>query len=421
MKYFFINFTLIDCIENKNIGRKMTQDPASRLQDHLVFGEYGGVNPSITDSATFTFMSPDTMKELFETEIAGCYLYSRHLNPMNGELSTALALMEGTESAQVMGSGMGAISSVIMEICKAGDEIVSSRTIYGGSYALMKNFLPKFNITTKFVDITSLDAIKEAINENTKIIYCETISNPLLEIADLRELRKLADKHGIKLVVDNTFSPMVVSPIKMGAHIVVYSLTKFINGMNDCLGGAVCGTKEFITSLKSVHDGAAMLLGPVLDSLRASSILKNMHTLHVRMKQHSENAMYVAKNLEKIGVKVFYPGLPSHPQHELIKSMINKEYGFSGMITIDAKDENRANKLMMMMQEKKIGYFAVSLGFYKTLFSSPGTSTSSEIPKEEQDEMGMTSGLIRFSVGLDNDIERTFEMIKKCMKEVDLI
>lgn len=399
----------------------MTQDPASRIQDHLVFGEYGGVNPSITDSATFTFMSPKTMQALFETEIEGCYLYSRHLNPMNRELSNALALMEGTEAAQVMGSGMGAISSVIMEICKSGDEIVSSRTIYGGSYALMKNFLPKFDINTKFVDITNLDTIKEAITDKTKIIYCETISNPLLEIADLRELRKIADKHGIALVVDNTFSPMVVSPIKMGAHIVVYSLTKFINGTNDCLGGAVCGTKEFVNSLKSVNDGAAMLLGPVLDSLRASSILKNMHTLHIRMKQHSQNAMYVAKKLEESGVKVFYPGLPSHPQHDLITSMINQEYGYSGMITIDAGDENKANKLMMLMQEKKIGYFAVSLGFYKTLFSSPGTSTSSEIPKEEQDQMGMTSGLIRFSVGLDNDIERSFVRIMECMKEVDVL
>lgn len=399
----------------------MTQDPASRIQDKLLFGEYGGVNPSITDSATFTFMSPDAMKALFETEIEGCYLYSRHLNPMNRELSEALSLLEGTESAQVMGSGMGAISSVILEICSAGDEIISSRTIYGGTYALMKNFLPKFNIRTSFVDITSLDSVKSAITEKTKIIYCETISNPLLEIADLRELRKIADKNGITLVVDNTFSPMVVSPIKLGAHIVVHSLTKFINGMNDCLGGAVCGNKEFISSLKNVNDGAAMLLGPVLDSLRASSILKNMHTLHIRMKQHSSNAMYVAQKLEEIGVKVFYPGLPSHPQHELISSMINKEYGYSGMITIDALDENRANKLMMLMQEKRIGYFAVSLGFYKTLFSSPGTSTSSEIPKEEQELMGMTSGLIRFSVGLDNKIDRTLERIIECMKEVNLI
>ena len=399
----------------------MSKDPASRIQDYLVFGEYGGVNPSITDSATFTFMTPENMQALFETEIEGCFLYSRHLNPMNDYLCKALAKMEDTEAAQVMGSGMGAISSVILQICRTGDEIISSRTIYGGSYAFMKNFLPKLGINTKFVNIVDLEAIKAQITPKTKILYCETISNPLLEIADIPKLREMCDEHGIKLVVDNTFSPMVVEPYKLGAHIVVYSLTKFINGTNDCLGGAVCADKEFIGSLKSVNDGAAMLLGPVLDSFRSASILKNMHTLHIRMKKHSENAMFVAGELEKLGIKVFYPGLPSHPQHELIKGMINPEYGYSGMITIDVKTSENANKFMMMMQEEKVGYFAVSLGFYKTLFSSPGTSTSSEIPKEEQDEMGMTEGLVRFSMGLDNDPKLSFERIKFCLGKIGMV
>lgn len=399
----------------------MTNDPASRIQDYLVFGEFGGVNPSIEDSATFTFLSADNMKALFNEEIEGCFLYSRHLNPMNDYLCKALARMEDTPAAQVMGSGMGAISCAILQICGCGDEIVSSRTIYGGTYALMKNFLPKMGINTHFVNITDLEAVKSKITDKTKILYCETISNPLLEIADLRELRKIADEHNIKLMVDNTFSPLCVNTYKLGAHIVAYSMTKFINGTNDCLAGAVCGDKDYISSLKSVNDGAAMLLGPVLDTIRAASILKNVHTLHVRMKQHSANAMYIAENLEKIGVKVFYPGLKSHPQHELIKSMIDPQFGYSGILTIDAQTEDKANKLMMMMQEELVGYFAVSLGFYKTLFSSPGTSTSSEIPHEEQIEMGMSEGLIRFSVGLDNDIERTFGRIKKCMEKTGII
>lgn len=399
----------------------MSKDPANRIQDYQVFGEYGGVNPSITDSATFTFMTPENMQALFEEEIEGCFLYSRHLNPMNDFLCKALAQMEGSESAQVMGSGMGAISSAILQICGSGDEIISSRTIYGGTYALMKNFLPKLGINTNFVNIVDLESIKKQITPNTKMIYCETISNPLLEIANLPEMRKMCDEHGILLVVDNTFSPLVVEPLKHGAHIVVYSMTKFINGTNDCLGGAVCASKEFISSLKNVNDGAAMLLGPVLDSFRSSSIMKNIRSLHLRMKQHSANAMFVAENIEKLGVKVFYPGLPSHPQHDLIKSMINPEYGYSGIITIDAKTSATANKFMMMMQEEKVGYFAVSLGFYKTLFSSPGTSTSSEIPKEEQDEMGMTEGLVRFSMGIDNDPARSFERIKYCMEKVGMI
>ncbi len=399
----------------------MHQDPAVRIQDYQVFGEYGDVNPSISDAATYTFLSVEKMQQLFSEEVEGCFLYSRHSSPMNHFLSQALAALEGTEDAHVMASGMGAISSCLLQICSSGDEIVSSRTIYGGTYAIMKNFFPKFGIKTNFVNITDLDEIKSKINDKTKVIYCETISNPLLEIADLRELRKIADERGIKLVVDNTFSPMVVPAFKLGAHIVVYSLTKFVNGTNDCVAGAVCGDHEFISSLKSVNDGAAMLLGPVLDSLRSASILKNMRTLHIRMKQHSENAMHLASELEKAGIKVFYPGLPSHPQHKLITSMIDAKYGYSGMITIDAKDFETASKLMILMQEAKVGYFAVSLGFYKTLFSSPGSSTSSEIPKEEQEAMGMTSGLVRFSMGLDNDIEDTTARIMKCMKECGLL
>ncbi len=399
----------------------MAYEPANELQDFQAFGEFGGVNPSICDSATFTFLQGDAMERLFNEEIPGCFLYSRHLNASSEYLSKALAKMEGTEDAQVFGSGMGAISVALMQLCNQGDEIVSSRTIYGGSYAIMKNFFPKFGINTKFVNITDLDAIEAAITDKTKVIYCETISNPLLEIADLPKLREMADKHGCKLVVDNTFSPLVVSPYKLGAHVVIYSMTKFINGTNDTLGGAICADHEFCSSLKSVNDGAGMLLGPVLDPLRSASILKNMRTLHLRMKKHSDNAMYVAENLEKNGVKIFYPGLPSHPQHELIKTMINPQYGFSGMVTVDAKEKETAINFMVDMQERKIGYFAVSLGFYKTLFSSPGSSTSSEIPQEEQDRMGMTPGLMRFSMGLDQDIERTFERIMESAKKTGVL
>jgi methionine-gamma-lyase len=398
----------------------MKTDPATRIQDLLAFGEFGEVNPSISDGSTFTFLSVEKMQELFEHEIEGCFLYSRHLNPSSHYLATALAQMENTEYAQITASGMAAIVCTIMQICSSGDEIVSSRTIYGGTYAFMKNFLPKYDIKTHFVKITDLEAIKAKITPKTKILYCETISNPLLEVADIRALRTLCDEHGITLVVDNTFSPMLIQPIEFGAHIVVHSLTKFINGSSDCVGGAICASKEFIGALKSVNDGAAMLLGPTPDSIRCASILKNLHTLHIRMHQHSKNAAYVAERLEKLGLRVFYPGLPSHPQHELMKSMLTDGFSYGGMMTLDVKTAENANKFMMRLQEEKVGYFAVSLGFYKTLFSSPGTSTSSEIPKEEQDDMGMTEGLVRFSIGLDQNIERSYETIVKCLKELNI-
>lgn len=399
----------------------MSNKPANNIQDLQYFGEFGGVNPSISDSATYTFLHAKTMLDTFEGHAEGCYLYSRHSSPSNLYLSKALAAMEFTESANVAASGMGAITSVFLQVCGAGDHIVAGRTIYGGTYAFLKNFAPKMNISTSFVDITSLEKVEAAITPKTKMIYCESISNPLLEIADISGLAKIAKKHGIILVVDNTFSPMIISPQKLGADVTIHSLTKFINGTNDTVGGVVCGTQSFIDSLKNVNDGAMMLLGPVMDSLRAASILKNLRTLHIRMKKHSENAMYLAEKFENDGLKVVYPGLKSHKNNELLKSMFNEEYGFGGMMTIDVGNLAKANELMELMQHENLGYLAVSLGFYKTLFSAPGTSTSSEIPVEEQLEMGLSDGIIRFSIGLDNDIERTYRAMRKCMKQVGVL
>lgn len=399
----------------------MSNKPANKIQDLQYFGEFGGVNPSISDSATYTFLHAKTMLDTFEGHAEGCYLYSRHSSPSNLYLGKALAAMEFTETANVAASGMGAITSVFLQVCGAGDHIVAGRTIYGGTYAFLKNFAPKFNISSSFVDITSLESVEAAITPATKMIYCESISNPLLEIANITELAKIAKKHGIILVVDNTFSPMIISPQKLGADVIIHSLTKFINGTNDTVGGVVCGTQEFIDSLRNVNDGAMMLLGPVMDSLRAASILKNLRSLHIRMKKHSENAMFLAENFEKDRLKVVYPGLKSHKNHELFKSMYNEEYGFGGMMTVNVGNLAKANELMELMQHENLGYLAVSLGFYKTLFSAPGTSTSSEIPVEEQLEMGLSDGIIRFSIGLDNDIERTYRAMKKCMKQVGVL
>jgi methionine-gamma-lyase len=392
-------------------------DPSSNIQDYLVFGEFGDVNPSITDSSTFTFMTPERMEELFEHEIEGCFLYSRHWNPTNKYLSKALARMEDSESAQVAASGMAAISSTILQLCDAGTEIVAAHTIYGGTYALFKNVLPRFGIKVNFVNIGDLDEVASMINGRTRVIYCESISNPLLEIADIPRLGLLARENGAKLVVDNTFSPLIISPIRLGADIVVHSMTKFINGTSDCVAGAVCASDEFVHRLTDITSGMAMLLGPVLDSVRAASILKNLHSLHLRMRQHSANAHFLADRFKELGLKVHYPGLSQHPHHGLLKSLMNPGYGFGGMLALDVGDLETANRLMTRMQEEKVGYLAVSLGYFKTLFSPPGHSTSSEIPKEERDAMGLSEGLIRFSVGLDNDIAHTYERIKRCLDQ----
>ena len=399
----------------------MAFKPANNIQDLQYFGEFGGVNPSISDSSTYTFLSAKTMFDTFEGNADGCYLYSRHTTPSNLYLGEALAAMEGTETANVTASGMGAITPVLMQLCGAGDHVVSSRTIYGGTYAFLKNFTPRFNIETSFVDITKLDAVEAAITAKTKVLFCESVSNPLLEVADIAGLAKLAKKHKLKLVVDNTFSPLSISPGQLGADIVIHSLTKFINGSSDTVGGVICGTQEFIDDLRNVNNGACMLLGSTMDSLRAASVLKNLRTLHIRMQQHSKNGMYLAQKFEELGLKTVYPGLESHPSHKLFKSMMNPQYGFGGMLTIDVGSLDKANALMELMQNHNLGYLAVSLGFYKTLFSAPGSSTSSEIPEDEQVEMGLSDGLIRFSIGLDADIERTLEMMTDCMRELHVL
>lgn len=393
-----------------------TYDPATSIQDLLQFGEFGDVNPSITDSATYTFMEAKTMVDTFHGEQEGCFLYSRHWNPSNKYLADALAAMEGTESAWVTASGMSAITTAILQLCNTGDHIVSSITTYGGTFAFLANYLKKFNIEVSFVDITNTEKVEEAIRENTKLIYTESVTNPMLQVSDLPALSDIARKHGVKLLVDNTFTPMIIQPSALGADIVLYSLTKFVNGKNDCVAGAICADKSFVDAISDVNTGSAMLLGPILDPLRSSSIHKNLHTLHIRMQQHSKNGMYLAEKFRETGLRVIYPGLPDHPQHALMKKLMHPDFGFGGMIAIDFGTSQKAAELMEKMQQEGIGYLAVSLGYFKTLFSNSGKSTSSEVPDEVQKEMGLSEGLIRFSVGLDHDIERSWQKILHCLK-----
>ncbi len=396
-------------------------DPATAIQNLEQFGEFGGVNPSITDSATFTFMTEEEMIKTFHGESEGCFLYSRHWNPSNRYLSEALAAMEGTELAWVTGSGMAAITTTLLQLCNSGDHIVTSITTYGGTYAFLANYLKKFNIEVTFVNITDLESVKKAIRPNTKVLYTETMTNPMLQISNIPELAKITRAHGVKLVVDNTFTPMIFSPYQLGADIVVYSMTKLLNGKNDAVAGAICASEAFINEISNVNDGTAMLLGPVLDPLRSSNILKNLATLHIRMQKHSENAMFMANKFKELGLKFVYPGLPEHPQYELMNQMMNKDFGYGGLIAIDLDTAEKAAPFMELMQQKGVGYHAVSLGYFKTLFSNSGKSTSSEVPEELQKEMGLSAGLVRFSVGLDHDIERSFELIKECLAELKYI
>ena len=379
-----------------------------------------GINPPVSDSATYAFESANQMIETFEGRREDHYLYSRHSSPTNSVLEGALAAMENTEAAVVFGSGMGAISSVFLQLCQQGDHIVASQTIYGGTYAFLKYFLPKLGIETTFVDTNKTDQIHESIQKNTRLIYCETMSNPLLRVTDISQLSGICKKNKLALVVDNTFTPLIMQPSALGADVVIHSLTKFINGNNDCVAGVACCSTEMAMAMKDVNTGAAMLMGSTLDGPRAASLLKNLQTLDVRMRKHSENASYLARGLEKIGYRVSYPGLRSHPDHDLMRAQHKSNYGFGGLFTLEVETFDKANELMQELQRQGLGHLAVSLGYHQTLFSASGTSTSSEIPEAERQEMGLTDSLIRFSVGLDWDIESSFMGYRQALKKVGI-
>jgi len=390
------------------------------------FGEHGGVTPSIERSATFTVLDPQTMPQIFEgirgPEKGGCFLYSRHFNPTVNVLDRYLAAMEGTEAAVSTASGMGAISSTILQLCNSGDHLVSSDTVYGGTHAFFSELLPEMGVTTTFVNPTDVKAFEAAITPQTKLIYTETVGNPTLKIADIPALSKLAHQHGIPLVVDNTFTPMIFSPVKLGADIVNYSMTKFINGASDVIAGAICASKDFVYKLMDLHRGRVMLLGPTMDPRVAFDLIQRLPHLGIRMREHSRRAMAIATRLEELGAPVCYPGLRSHPQHALFTSMMNEDYGYGGMLTLDCKTREKAEILMSVLQnEEKFGLIAVSLGYFDTLLSCSGSSTSSEIPPEDQDRMGLSPGLLRIAIGYTGSLEARMEQIERAVKKVGLV
>ncbi|GAB4332108.1 MAG: aminotransferase class V-fold PLP-dependent enzyme [Calditrichia bacterium] len=355
-------------------------------------------------------------------DAGGFFLYSRHFNPTVDVLDRYLAAMEGTERAISTASGMSAISCTILQICRCEDHIVASDVVYGGTHALMQELLPEMGIHTTFVDINDLEAVEAAITPKTKLIYCETMGNPTLKIANIPALAKIARKHGLKLMVDNTFTPMLVSPHKLGADLVVHSLTKFINGASDIIGGVICATQEFVYELMDLHKGRVMLLGPTMDPRVAFDLIQRLPHLAIRMREHGRRALAMAQRLEELGAPVVYPGLPSHPQHELFKEIMNEGFGFGGMMTIDCGTTKRAEKLLSILQNKeRFGLIAVSLGYYDTLMSCSGSSTSSEISPEEQEKMGLSPGLVRIAVGYTGSLEQRIEQLERAVKEVGLI
>lgn len=390
------------------------------------FGEHGGVSPSISRSSTFTVMDPCVMPEIFDglrgPDKGGCFLYSRHFNPTLDVLARYLFALEGTEAAVCTASGMAAISCALLQICKQGDHIVSSDTIYGGTHALLAEMLPQMGIHTTFVDPADLNAFEAAITDRTRVLYTETFGNPTLKVADLPSLATLAHDRDLQLVVDNTFSPVIVTPAHLGADVVVHSMTKFINGASDALAGVICASKDFVYKLMDLHTGRVMLLGPTLDPRVAFDIIQRLPHLPIRMREHSARAMVIASRLQALGIAVTYPGLPSNPQYQLTSSMINAGYGYGGLLTIDCQVRAKAEELMAVLQNKeRFGFIAVSLGYFDTLMSCSSSSTSSEIAPEDQDRMGLSPGLIRMAIGYTGSLDARLAQIENALQTVGLI
>jgi len=359
---------------------------------------YGTLAMPIYQTSTFIFDSAEQGGRRFALEEAG-YIYTRLGNPTTTVLENKIAALEEGEAAVATSSGMGAISSTLWTVLKAGDHIVTDKTLYGCTFALMCHGLTRFGIDVTFVDTSNLDEVKNAMKENTRVVYLETPANPNLKIVDIEALAKLAHTNPNTLViVDNTFAtPYMQKPLTLGADVVVHSVTKYINGHGDVIAGLVITNKALADQIRFV--GLKDMTGAVLGPQDAYYIIRGMKTFEIRMERHCKNARKVVEflnNHPKIE-RVYYPGLETHPGYEIAKKQM-KDFG--AMISFELKGGFEAGKTLL--NSLKLCSLAVSLGDTETLIQHPASMTHSPYTKEEREAAGITDGLVRLSVGLEN-------------------
>ncbi|WP_445612751.1 bifunctional cystathionine gamma-lyase/homocysteine desulfhydrase [Geobacillus sp. YF-1] len=321
--------------------------------------------------------------------------YSRTGNPTRAALEKLIAELEGGVAGFAFASGMAAITAVMM-LFDSGDHIVITDDVYGGTYRVMANVFNRFGLDATFVDTSDVANIEAHIRPNTKAIYVETPTNPLLKITDLQAAAAIARTHGLLLIVDNTFStPYFQTPLELGADIVIHSATKYLGGHSDVVAGlAVVRTAELAERLHYVQNSTGGILGPQDSWL----LMRGIKTLGVRMEEHEQNARAIAAFLAEhpAVARVYYPGLPEHPNHELAKTQMR---GFGGMISFDVGSLERAETVL-----SRVRFFtlAESLGAVESLISLPAKMTHASIPKERREQLGITDGLIRLSIGLED-------------------
>ena len=395
-------------MEMKKLGLGTTAIHAGTLKNL-----YGTLAMPIYQTSTFIFDSAEQGGRRFALEEAG-YIYTRLGNPTTTVLENKIAVLEEGEAGVAMSSGMGAISSTLWTVLKAGDHIVTDKTLYGCTFALMNHGLTRFGVEVTFVDTSNLDEVKNAMKKNTRVVYLETPANPNLKIVDLEGVCKVAHTNPNTLViVDNTFAtPYMQKPLKLGADIVVHSVTKYINGHGDVIAGLVVTNKELADQIRFV--GLKDMTGAVLGPQDAYYIIRGMKTFEIRMERHCANAKKVVEFLNKHPKieKVYYPGLETHPGYEIAKKQM-KDFG--AMISFELKGGFEAGKTLL--NNLKLCSLAVSLGDTETLIQHPASMTHSPYTKEEREAAGITDGLVRLSVGLENvediiaDLEQGLEKI----------
>nr|WP_314387924.1 methionine gamma-lyase [uncultured Fusobacterium sp.] len=395
-------------METKKCGLGTTAIHAGTLKNL-----YGTLAMPIYQTSTFIFDSAEQGGRRFALEEAG-YIYTRLGNPTTTVLENKIAALEEGEAAVATSSGMGAISSTLWTVLKAGDHVVTDKTLYGCTFALMCHGLTRFGIEVTFVDTSNLDEVKNAMKENTRVVYLETPANPNLKIVDLEALSKLAHTNPNTLViVDNTFAtPYMQKPLKLGADIVVHSVTKYINGHGDVIAGLVITNKELADQIRFV--GLKDMTGAVLGPQDAYYIIRGMKTFEIRMERHCKNAKKVVEFLNKHPKieRVYYPGLETHPGHEIAKKQM-KDFG--AMISFELKGGFEAGKTLL--NNLKLCSLAVSLGDTETLIQHPASMTHSPYTKEEREAAGITDGLVRLSVGLEN-VEDIIEDLEQGLEKI---
>lgn len=368
--------------------------------------EYGSITSPLHFSSTF-LLNDEKYEKMMEGRARDDFIYSRLSNPTIKSLERKFAMLEKAEDALAFSSGMSAIATTFLSFLEPGDELITSMDLYGGTYKFIESELKKLGIKVKYVECTSLKEIKEAISEKTKMIFFETITNPLLKVIDVPAIAELAEEKEIIFCADETFAtPINQQAIKQGADIVIHSASKYLGGHSDLIGGIVASNKQNIEKIWQ----RMIKYGGCMSPFQAYMLLRSIKTLHIRIAKHNENAMKIAEFLEEKGIRTIYPGLQSHEQYEIAKRLLK---GYGGMVSfVLEKDEYGLN----FMRKLKIIKEASSLGGVESLISMPFNTSHSYLSSEERKEMGIEDGFIRLSVGIEN-VEDLINDIENALRQ----